>query len=316
MLARYFSRRRKSLGFDLNSTSLKMIELSHSASGWRIDACAQALIPSGAIQAYSIMDADAITAEIQSLLKKNAFSCQSVICALPSSLVIQKKIQVHEALTESEREQWIVMQMRQELNYPLQDLYFDFQTMGASNQAGFIDVMVFATAKEHVETRRSIVQKAGLHVMAVDMESLALQRMLHYVVQGSCLVNLELSHAQCFFVQEGEIHSFDLTYSGALFCKDDFLQILPSFLETFCCQMQVILQKASHIKQLLFAGELSMCRALVQGVEKQLHLSCAMAWFLDCFASRYRINDNQSINKMSCFMMACGLALGAKHASH
>ncbi len=89
--------------------------------------------------------------------------------------------------------------------FPLEDLALDFQVMGASGvQPGCAEVMVAACRQSALAPLESLVQEAGLQLEAVEVDSIALGRMLPQgSQQGLVLLRIEAHGTTLYGWQSG-----------------------------------------------------------------------------------------------------------------
>jgi type IV pilus assembly protein PilM len=80
------------------------------------------------------------------------------------------------SLRDSELESQVEMQADQYIPFPMEEVSFDFEVIGASEKdPDMYDVLLVATRSENVEQRQAAVQAAGLSTRIVDVEAFALE---------------------------------------------------------------------------------------------------------------------------------------------
>ncbi|MNE26287.1 Competence protein A [compost metagenome] len=91
--------------------------------------------------------------------------------------------------------------------FPLEDLALDFQVLGAcSAQPGSAEVMVAACRQSVLAPLEALIDEAGLQLEAVEVDSIALQRMLPQGgYQGSALLRIEAHSATLYDWQSGRL---------------------------------------------------------------------------------------------------------------
>ena len=92
------------LGLDVTTSSVKLIELSRGASGFRVDAYAAEPTPPNAITEKTIVDVKAVGEAISRAVKRAGTRTSDVALAISGDAAITKVIQMPSALTASELE--------------------------------------------------------------------------------------------------------------------------------------------------------------------------------------------------------------------
>src|SRR5438046_9821476 len=96
--------------------------------------------------------------------------------ALPTAMVITKKIIVPAGQTEEELELQVETEANQYIPFALDEVNLDFQTLGpAPNNADEVEVLIAASRKEKVEDRAATADAAGLKPRVMDRECYARQ---------------------------------------------------------------------------------------------------------------------------------------------
>src|SRR4029453_14596245 len=99
-----------------------------------------------------------------------------VAIAISGDAAITKVIQMPRTLRDSELESQVEMQADQYIPFPMEEVSFDFEVIGASEKdPDMYDVVVVGTRSENVEQRQAAVQAAGLATRIVDVEAFALE---------------------------------------------------------------------------------------------------------------------------------------------
>ncbi len=159
------------LGIDISSTSVKLLELSRTGSGFRVESHAVEPLPSEAVAEKVIQDVEAVGEAVRSAVKKAGTRVKDAAVAVPGSAVITKVIAMPATLGEEDLEAQIQIQAEQYIPYPLEEINLDFEVLGPSeDNEETVDVLLAASKSENVEMRSSAVALAGLTAKAVDVE--------------------------------------------------------------------------------------------------------------------------------------------------
>ncbi|AXM97022.1 type IV pilus biogenesis protein PilM [Pseudomonas plecoglossicida] len=102
-----------------------------------------------------------------------------VAVALPVSQVICKRCQLPASQTAAQMEAQLLADADTLFPFPLDDLVIDFHAMGASTgRPGYRDVIVAACRQSTLQPLEALFEAAGLQLDAVEVDSIALRRLL------------------------------------------------------------------------------------------------------------------------------------------
>ncbi len=175
-LGSLFSRRPDPvLGIDISSSSLKLVELDHDASGKLVlKRCAIEPLESGWINDGNIEKFDEVAEALRRLVKRSGTRTRNVAMALPPSAVITKKIILPGGLSDQELEFQVESEANQYIPFSLDEVSLDFCVIGPStNSPGDVEVLIAASRKEKVQDRQGLAEAAGLKPVVLDIESYA-----------------------------------------------------------------------------------------------------------------------------------------------
>lgn len=163
------------LGVDLSPAAVRVIELSSAGQRWRIERYSCRPLPHGAIRQGNIVHSSQVSQALADALHDCGTANRRAALALPSSLVIRKMLSVPDDLSEEALESQIEADAEESLPFSLDELRLDFAVIGPSaGEQGKSDVMLVAARKEKIDERLAIAEAAGLHTVAIDMETQAL----------------------------------------------------------------------------------------------------------------------------------------------
>jgi type IV pilus assembly protein PilM len=173
-------RQRQLLGIDISSTSIKLIELSHTVGSaaelYQIDAFAVEALPPSAVVEKKLADAEAVGQSIQRAVVRAKTRAKRAAVAVSGSAVITKVIAMNGALSDAEMESQIQLEADQYIPYPLEEVNIDFDVLGPSASGGdMVDVLLAASRRENVDDRVAALEMAGLTAEIVDVEAYAME---------------------------------------------------------------------------------------------------------------------------------------------
>jgi type IV pilus assembly protein PilM len=186
-----FATRRKGslVGLDITTSSVKLIELTASGRGYRVEAYAAEPTPPNAINEKAIVDADAGGEAIRRAHKRAGTKTREAAIAISGDAAITKVIQMPKNLGSNDLEGQVELQADQYIPFPMEEVSFDFEVIGDSERdPDMVDVLLVATRTENVEQRQAAVEAAGLKARVVDVEAFAVenacQLLMHQMPDG------------------------------------------------------------------------------------------------------------------------------------
>ena len=158
----FASRRKGSLvGLDITTSSVKLIELTASGRGWRVESYAAEPTPPNAINEKAIVDADAVGEAIRRAHKRAGTKTREAAIAISGDAAITKVIQMPKSLSPTDLEGQVELQADQYIPFPMEEVSFDFEVIGDSDRdPDMVDVLLVATRTENVEQRQVAVENA------------------------------------------------------------------------------------------------------------------------------------------------------------
>ena len=118
------------VGIDISSTTVKLLELSESNWGHRVEAYSVASLPQGAVFEKNINNVGEVATAIQSVMHQSPSRATEVVAAVSGSSVINKIIAMPVGLTDEELETQIALEAYQYIPYPLEEVALDFEVQG------------------------------------------------------------------------------------------------------------------------------------------------------------------------------------------
>ena len=186
-----FSRKPASMvGLDISQSGVKLVELGKASDGTLVlEHCAIVPLEAGWINEGNIDRFDDVAAAVRRVISSSGTRTKYAALALPSSMVISKKILLPASLSEQEMEVQVEAEAAQYIPFSLDEVNIDFHVIGAApNSENDVEVMIAAARKEKVEDRYALAEAAGLAPVVMEMDSnasrLAAQRLIDGFPEG------------------------------------------------------------------------------------------------------------------------------------
>jgi type IV pilus assembly protein PilM len=173
----WFNRKQTSvLGIDISSAAVKLLELSKTGNGFRVESFAIAPLHQDPLADKNIANVNVIADAIKIALTRSKSNLKQATVAVSGSAVITKIITMPRSLTDIEMEEQIMIEADQYVPYSLDEVNFDFEVQGVNEKnPEMVDVLLVASRRENVDDRVEALSQAGLKASIVDVETFAME---------------------------------------------------------------------------------------------------------------------------------------------
>lgn len=174
----FLDRKSKStLGVDITSSTVKLLELSKSGSGYKVESYLVKPLPPNTVVEKDIKDIEALADVMRKVVAQAKVKNKDAAVAVAGSSVITKVIEMPGDLSEEGMESQLSVEADQYIPYPLDEVALDFELIGPSEEnPNQVDVLLAACRRETVEVRAEALELAGLKSKIVDVEVFAVER--------------------------------------------------------------------------------------------------------------------------------------------
>ncbi len=346
----FLGKKQKSLlGIDISSSAVKLLELSRSSSGYRVESYLVRPLPPNTVVEKNVNDVEALADTIRKVVAQSKVGCTQTATAVSGSSVITKVIEMPADLSDQAMETQIAIEADQYIPYPLEEVALDFEVIGPSeNNPEQVDVLLAACRRENVDLRAEAITIAGLEPKVVDVEVFAVERAYQLLQQqledignqvvaiadiGSTMLTLSVlvdgktvyTREQLFGgrqVTEEIQRRYGLSMEEAGQAKkhgglpEDYVsEILEPFKEALVQQVARSLQfffsssQYSNVDQLVLAGGVAAMDGLRGEVEDKLGLPTLVANPMANMAVSDKVNAVALSNDAPAMLIAVGLAM-------
>jgi type IV pilus assembly protein PilM len=164
------------LGIDISSSVVKVLELSHKAGKYTVEAYAAEPLPLNAVIEGRIENKDEVAGAIKRAIKRSGTKAKDAAVAVSANSAITKIISYPASLSDRELEGQIMMEAETLIPYPLEEVRLDFEVQGpSSTTVDVVDVLLAASRTENVDARTEVLEKAGLIPKIVDVEAYTME---------------------------------------------------------------------------------------------------------------------------------------------
>jgi type IV pilus assembly protein PilM len=163
------------IGLDIGSTSVRAVEASRGKDGPAITRCGRLPLPPGAVRAGVVQDAKAVTLAVKQLRGAAKLRGRRVVLGLTNPQVVVRAMSVTN-LPGPELRRSLPFQVADALPLPVERSLLDFHPLEDPGQRESVRGLLVAAPKDPVLAAVRAVERAGLHVVRVDLASFALLR--------------------------------------------------------------------------------------------------------------------------------------------
>src|SRR5438046_4529786 len=209
------------IGIDTSSSALKLVELAESGKGaYRLERYAIEPLPRDVVSDGNIANLDQVSDALRRAHKRLGTRNRNIAMALPTAMVITKKIIVPAGQTEEELELQVETEANQYIPFALDEVNLDFQILGpALNNRDEVEVLIAASRKEKVEDRVAIADAAGLRPRVMDVESYATEEAFR-MIAPSLPANARDQNVALIDIGAHVMHFYVLRNNQILFSRD------------------------------------------------------------------------------------------------
>jgi len=190
-----FSGGRSSIGLDIGSGYLKVVQLKDTKGGYELELFDMLSLPPELIVDGSIIDSLRLIDSLKELSRKAKIRAKDVAISIAGhSSVIIKRVALPD-MSEEELSESIKFEAEQYIPFDIEDVNLDFQILGPKEEPGQMDVILVAVKKDIINEYLSVVKEAGFNCQIVDVNSFALENIyeINYEIEAGknvALVNI------------------------------------------------------------------------------------------------------------------------------
>ncbi len=213
-------RQSPTLGLDIGSHTIKIVEYSGTGARRRVRRIGRALVPPNSIVDGSIREPEAVAKVLKALLDNLQPKNRRVSTAIAGYSVIVKKISVPYD-NEKEIEDNLLLEAENYVPFEIEDVYVDFHILGPTDgREARTDIFLVAAKREVVDEYAALIQEVGLLPSVVDVDAFALGNSFEqsYDLNNAItLVDIGAQKTNLSIVYKGEsLFARDMAFGGAL----------------------------------------------------------------------------------------------------
>jgi type IV pilus assembly protein PilM len=190
--------RKSSIGLDIGSGYLKVVQLKDTKSGYELELFDLVPLLPELIVDGSIIDSLRLVDSLKELIRKAKIKTKDAAISMAGhSSVIIKRVSLPE-MSEEELSESIKFEAEQYIPFDIDDVNLDFQILGPKEEPGQMDVILVAIKKDIINEYLTVLKEADLNAVIVDVNSFALENIyeINYEIEPDkniTLVNIGAS---------------------------------------------------------------------------------------------------------------------------
>lgn len=166
-------------GLDISDLSLKIVNLQKKKGIFNLVSLIEQEIPKGIVESGEIKNEEVLVKTIKDSLRGilgEKIKTKYVVCSLPEEKSYLQVIQLPK-MQEEEIKNAVQFEAENYIPLPIDDVYLDFQIIKPfCENIDHTDVLIAASPKKIVDSYVSVVEKAGLKPLAMEIESMSISR--------------------------------------------------------------------------------------------------------------------------------------------
>jgi len=165
--------KKTSVGLDIGSGFVKMVEVDHSGDQPEVSRVAmRALLPDAIVEG-EVMDPGLVAETLKTLFAEAGFKGREVVTAVGGHDVIIKKIEM-DRMKEGDAREVIRWEAEQHVPFDIKSVELDFQVLNPLDEGLQMEVLLVAAKKELVDNKVALLSDAGLSPSVIDVDAFAL----------------------------------------------------------------------------------------------------------------------------------------------
>jgi len=168
-----FGRKKSSVGLDVGSGFVKLVEVDHSGAQPEVARVAMRPLLPDAIVEGEIMDYGLVSETISGLFEEVGLKGRDVITAVGGHDVIIKKIEM-DRMKETDAREVIRWEAEQHVPFDIKSVELDFQILNPNEEGLRMEVLLVAAKRELVDNKVSLLVDAGVSPAVIDVDAFAL----------------------------------------------------------------------------------------------------------------------------------------------
>lgn len=168
-----FGRSKTSVGLDIGSGFVKLVQVDHSGDQPEVMRVAmRALLPDAIVEG-EVMDPGLVADTVRVLMEEAGVTGEKLVTAIGGHDVIIKKISM-DRMSEDDARQVLPFEAERHVPFDIQSVELDFQILDPQGSSPRMDVLLVAAKRDLVEDKLALLSDAGAVPRIMDVDAFAL----------------------------------------------------------------------------------------------------------------------------------------------
>jgi type IV pilus assembly protein PilM len=284
---------------DFHNNEISILQLTKKTHSHFLNKLKNVALPLGSIQAGKIHNPNLIQTELAKIVAELDLLGVAAAIALPTKIVITKKIKLPAGLNEEECEAEIISNLNQFFPGLTEQLSFDFTLVKTTPNVD--EILLTAVRKPDMQLYVDIVEQAGLEVKVVDVDAYALARAVSHAQPAlakvaCCIIRIDTGYAQIIVLKHAQV-----VFTQSWYANDDALEIHIKRALHLC---QATVLDHHTIVDFILLGKIPESFFLYSNTSLHMHQA-------NPFQAMHMTSDLVSISEKlyAKFLVCCGLSL-------
>ena len=172
-----FSTTNTSIGLDVGSSSIKLVQLQDTKNGIALYKAGSAPTPREAVKAGVVVDPLAVAQAIRSLLEALQVEGCTITAGVAGPTVVVREVPLP-VMSDRQLRKSIQWEARNYISFPVEDSVVEFEVLDrpAQSEGNQMRVMLVAAPRDMVDSQVEAIEVAGLDPAAVEIQPFAMMR--------------------------------------------------------------------------------------------------------------------------------------------
>lgn len=203
----FLSKNLPTFGLDMSSGSIKIMQLSKHNKDYVVKGYSEVALPKGLVIADAISDEKTFDFLLKQALQKPQFGrvdTNYVVASLPESKSFVRVIQIPK-MSDAEAKNAVPYEAESFIPMPIDQVYLDWQKIGEEGDK--MNILMIASPREFVDRYIEILDKSGLKLVALEVESQSCHRALvpQETKETVLIVDSESTRTSLIMVEQGNL---------------------------------------------------------------------------------------------------------------
>ena len=160
------------VGLDIGTSAIKVAQISRIGQSFVLNRVGMVPLPMGSIDGGSVVNVPAVAQAVGSIMRQARIRSRRVMAAVAGEAVIHRIIKLP-TMPRKELDGAIGWESEKYIPFPLAEAVFDYDVIRELPESNELEILLVAAQRNIIESHLTVLTKAKLQVLAVDVQPLA-----------------------------------------------------------------------------------------------------------------------------------------------